>query len=97
MEYSKRRRNSYHRKLQLNTSINNQNEPMVWTDIALRCISIKMLRVIIMSIQWVCVKSNFPKHVVTTSFQGYPSTFSCEITVRISKYCLQEYINLEKG
>ena len=46
MEYSKCRRNSYHRKLQLNTSINNQNEPMVWTDIALRCISIKMLRVI---------------------------------------------------
>lgn len=42
------------------------------------------------------VKSNFPKHGVATSFQGHPSIFfPREITVRISKYCLQEYINLE--
>ena len=30
MEYSKCTRNCYQRKLQLNTSINNQNEPMVY-------------------------------------------------------------------
>ena len=39
MEYSKCPRNCYHRKLQLYTSINNQNESMVWTGIVLRCIS----------------------------------------------------------
>ena len=67
MEYSKCTRNCSQRKLQLHTSINNQNEPMVWTDVVLRCISIKMLRVI--------CRFNGSKHVVTTSFQGYPSIF----------------------